>query len=241
MVKIFDATYRLFMCIWGQARSGFRGNPIKGASLADTASRLGVTRMPMARAALAHMRSDAATASIMDEKWLAPSTDLDALLALPEDTLGYTYARLITDKGYDPAFYDEISTEDDAGYVGMRMRQTHDLWHVITGIETDFFGELALQACMVAQLHLGLAVFQLVAGLVRTVLKSPEELPRVMACIVHGYTIGRQAGPLLAQKFELGWERPLRDWQRELGIVPTAPWLQRELSAPIGGMELVGG
>lgn len=229
MLAIFDLPYRMFLCIYGQVKTGFRGNPIKGASFADTTARLGIHRTRFAKAALAHMRSNPEIAAMLDEKWLAPSPDIPALLALPEGTLGHAYATIITENSYDPEFYDAIPTDDDAGYVGMRMRQTHDLWHTVTGIGTDYFGEVALQACMVAQLHLGLSALQLAVTLLRTVLRSPGDLAQIMAHLVQGYLIGRQARPLLAAKFEAGWERPLAAWRAELGIVETPAWLQAEL------------
>ena len=34
--------------------------------------------------------------------------------------------------------------------------------------------------------------------------------------------MGWKAGNLLAQKWELGWDRPLRDWQQALGIEPVS-------------------
>jgi ubiquinone biosynthesis protein Coq4 len=37
--------------------------------------------------------------------------------------------------------------------VGQRTRQTHDLWHVLTGLGTDIPGEIALQAFTYEQLH----------------------------------------------------------------------------------------
>jgi ubiquinone biosynthesis protein Coq4 len=35
---------------------------------------------------------------------------------------------------------------DDTSYLLLRLRQTHDLWHVVTGFSTNVPGELGLKA-----------------------------------------------------------------------------------------------
>ena len=45
-----------------------------------------------------------------------------------------------------------------------------------------------------------------------------------MAHISHGYQLGRmRPGPFLAQKWELGWDRPLADWRAEVGLPQEIP------------------
>ena len=44
-------------------------------------------------------------------------------------------------------------TNERAAYVIQRLRQTHDLWHVVTGYDTDPASEVALQAFTYAQLR----------------------------------------------------------------------------------------
>ena len=42
-------------------------------------------------------------------------------------------------------------TASDAAYVELRLSQTHDLWHVITGFDTMVAGEIGLQAFHLTQ------------------------------------------------------------------------------------------
>ena len=75
--------------------------------------------------------------------------DLDALAALPSDTLGYAYAHFLRDRGLTPDVFDGSPagvTDVRTAYVMQRMRQSHDLWHVVTGYDTDAGSEVALQA-----------------------------------------------------------------------------------------------
>ena len=104
----------------------------------------------------------------------------------------------------------------------MRMRQTHDLWHVMTGIGTDRIGELALKAFELAQTRRPLAAVITTGGVIRFLMKDPEHLTNVLAGISIGYRLGNTAKPFLAQKWEEGWERPLEDWRRELNVDPAA-------------------
>ena len=73
------------------------------------------------------------------------TVDLDALAALPAGTLGHAYATFMTSHGLTPNVFDgtpEEFADPQAAYVVQRMRQTHDLWHVVTNAETDPAGEV---------------------------------------------------------------------------------------------------
>lgn len=104
----------------------------------------------------------------------------------------------------------------------MRLRQTHDIWHLITRFNTDVAGELGLKAFELAQTHRPMAVILLVGGLLKTLTETPEALPKLFDQIVEGYQLGCQARPLLAQKWETQWEKSLTEWQEELGILPQS-------------------
>src|SRR5690606_3236966 len=71
--------------------------------------------------------------------------DLQSLSALPEETLGHQFARYFKDNGITPV-HTENPIEDDLDYISKRYRETHDLYHVITGYQTDPHGEMELQA-----------------------------------------------------------------------------------------------
>lgn len=172
--------------------------------------------------AVEHIKQDAAIARLIEERFMAPSPDLEALLEYPKHSLGYRYAYHLTTAGFDPDFYRAIAIEDDVSYVLMRLRQTHDIWHLITGFNTDVAGELGLKAFELAQTHRPMAVILLVGGLLKTLTKTPEALPKLFDQIVAGYQLGCQARPLLAQKWETQWEKSLTEWQEELGILPQS-------------------
>jgi ubiquinone biosynthesis protein COQ4 len=178
----------------------------------------GLKNIKASQLAVTYAKQQPGVADLFTERYLAPHPDLGALLELPADSLGYAYATYLTERGFDPNFYRAIAIEDDATYLFMRMRQTHDLWHVVGGFSTDVEGELALKAFELSQTRRTMSLILLLGGILRTVFREPECLDDLLNAIAHGYRLGRQAKPFLAQKWELQWEKPLQQWQRELNV-----------------------
>ncbi len=170
--------------------------------------------------ALDWLNNQPEVAQIIEERYIAPCPDIEALLQYPEETLGYAFASYIKKSGFDPSFYRKMKVENNNSYVILRIRQTHDIWHVVTGFKTDQLGEIGLKAFEVAQTRRNLAVVLVGAALLITLIKSPELLSNLLEQIVLGYKMGSSAKPLLAQKWEEHWDKPLSEWRNELGIEP---------------------
>ena len=154
----------------------------------------------------------------MRERYIAPPADVDELVKLPDGTLGNAFAHHIRDHGFDPDYFRKIDVDSDLDWVLMRMRQTHDIWHVVTGIGTDRFGELGVKAFELAQTLRPLAAVITTGGVLRYLLKEPDHLGEAIAHISHGYQLGRHARPFLSQKWEEGWDVPLAEWRRRVGV-----------------------
>ncbi len=148
-------------------------------------------------------------AALMHARYLVDPVDIAALGRLPAGSLGHEFARHIQDHGFDPDYYRKMKVVTDLDWVLMRMRQTHDLWHVVTGIDPDRLGELAVKAFELAQTWRPLAAVITTGGMLRYLMKEPEQLGSVMAHISHGYQLGLHSRPFLAQCWEEGWEVPL--------------------------------
>jgi ubiquinone biosynthesis protein Coq4 len=159
---------------------------------------------------------------LMAERYLAPPLDVDALARMPAGSLGHALAGHFLDHGFDPDYYRKVEVVSDLDWVLMRMRQSHDIWHVVTGIGTDRVGEIALKAFELAQTWRPMAAVITCGGLLRYLLKDPEQMGTVLAGIGHGYQLGYRAQPLLAQRWECHWERPLAAWRQALGL-PEQP------------------
>ena len=168
-------------------------------------------------------RRDPEVAALMAARHLAAPVDLESLERLPAGTLGHTFARHILDHGFDPDYYRKLDVRTDLDWVMMRMRQTHDVWHVVTGIDTSRLGEIAVKAFELAQTWRPLAAVITCGGMMRFLLKDPGQLGDVMTHISHGYQLGRHARPFLAQKWEEGWDLPLAEWRARVGLPGEMP------------------
>ncbi len=152
--------------------------------------------------------------------------DLDALAKLPAGTLGHAYAAFMRAHGLTPDVFDgrpDDVLDDREAYVIQRMRQTHDLWHVVTNAETDPAGEVALQAFTYAQVHAPSSAILAALGTLRSLRYTRE----VVRDVIDLYRLGRAAAPLVMFPWEDHWATPLSDVRRLLNL-PANP-------RPIGG------
>jgi ubiquinone biosynthesis protein COQ4 len=177
---------------------------------------------PAAQEAVRWLRQDPQMAALIDERYLKSSPwSIDELLRYPEASLGHVFGSELKARGYDPEFYRRIDVVDDGTYVELRWRQTHDLWHVITGFETDEIGELGLQAVYLVQCHLPVSSMLIASGLIGTTLTAPEQTAYLLRVLEAGAVLGSEARCLLAQRWEEGLDRSVEDWQRELNVTPV--------------------
>ena len=149
------------------------------------------------------------------------TVDLDALAALPEGTLGHAYAHFLRSRGFTPEVFDEPPHEvadPRQRYAIQRLRQTHDLWHVVTGHDTDPAGEIALQAFTFAQIHAPSSLVLALVGTLRGLREKPE-LPRDVAA---AFLAGARAEKLATFPWEDHWATPLAEVRVLLGVAPRA-------------------
>jgi ubiquinone biosynthesis protein COQ4 len=185
----------------------------------------GLRHSKAAIAAVEFAKTKPGVAELFAERYLPDPPNIEALLKLPSGSLGHTYATYIVDHGFDPNFYRVGAVEDDVTYMFMRMRQTHDIWHVVGGFEADVYAELGLKAFEIAQVHRPLAAILVAGGLLRTLFKTPDQLDRLLDQIAIGYRTGAKAKPFLAQKWEDDWEKPLAEWRQELNVEPMSVYV----------------
>ncbi|HSN26112.1 MAG TPA: Coq4 family protein [Kofleriaceae bacterium] len=145
------------------------------------------------------------------------TVDLDALAALPEGTLGHAYARFMKAHGLTPDVFDGPPNDvrdPQAAYVIQRIRQTHDLWHVVTGAETDPAGEVALQAFTFAQLRAPSSGILAAVG----TLRGMRYTRQIVKDTLELYRLGTRANKLATFPWEDHWTTPLADVRRLLGL-----------------------
>ncbi|MBV9390081.1 MAG: hypothetical protein JOZ78_26960 [Chroococcidiopsidaceae cyanobacterium CP_BM_ER_R8_30] len=172
---------------------------------------------PQMQACVERVRAIPEARKMMEERYLGPEVDLDALLQLPPGSLGYTYAIVLKTLGYDPNFYRRREIKTDEDWVVMRGRKTHDIQHVITGFG-PMGGELGVLAFGAVQIGEPMAVFLQTASLGLALKRRPEQLKQVTQQSARGMGMALQAKPLIAQRWEEGWEKPVVQWRQELNI-----------------------
>lgn len=82
-----------------------------------------------------HLNQDPDCAALIRDRYIPPAHNLNTLLTLPPDSLGYLYAAQMKKTGFDPNLHAGMTAKSDAEYVELRLSQTHDLWHIITGFD----------------------------------------------------------------------------------------------------------
>jgi ubiquinone biosynthesis protein COQ4 len=189
----------------------------------DTSQVFTIFRALRGRSGIKAFRRFAASptgAAVLSEKrqLLATLSDRAWLAAQPEGSFGRRYfefmeAEKLTAEGLVQA---SQSWETDPVPAEMelfraRMRDAHDLTHVLTGYGRDGLGEVCLLAYMYAHnRNLGAALL---------VLMSLQKMPRVARRAVYqAWRDGKQARWLQDQDYEALLSRPLEDVRRELNI-----------------------
>lgn len=141
--------------------------------------------------------------------------DYTALRALPADTLGGAYVRALDSQGLSPDIFKRPpGLPEKLAYTEQRVRQTHDLWHVLTGMNTDVPGEVALQAFIYAQLQQNFSKFIVWFGLAFYGLRYPK----MWKLVKNSRIAGEQADFLLSVRWEDWWSAPLDEVRAKFNV-----------------------
>lgn len=146
------------------------------------------------------------------------------LESFAEGTVGATYRAFLDSTGYTAEGLAEVSRADDSfrdaphpyAWFGRRMRDTHDIWHVLTGYRAnDALGELCLVAFTYAQSG-GIGWALIAAGGAFKGLRMGE--PKVVKAIWEGYRRGKAAKWLPGEDYAALLAEPLETARARLGI-----------------------
>lgn len=173
---------------------------------------------------LAYNREELAE-KLADRAWLA---------TLPHGSLGAVYRDLTDTGGVTPQGLVEVSNqvmqalEHPWAWYGRRIRDSHDLWHTVTGYGLDSLGEASLVAFSYAQTRsLGWAFIAI--GAAAKSRRAPRaangrRLPYV-AAIREGYARGRACRWLPGQDWMTLLPLPIEDVRARLGLTPALVYL----------------
>jgi ubiquinone biosynthesis protein COQ4 len=147
-----------------------------------------------------------------------PKIDLQTLRKLPENTFGGSLAKFLDLNGFDPNTFPLIDNENPLAYLVSRLRQTHDIWHVLSGYGTGVQSELALQGFMMSQIGSMISAMIIAAGILHTLIYTPNEMKNNFAWIVEGYDRGKTCAPLALEKWEELFAEDLETVRAKFGI-----------------------
>ncbi len=150
--------------------------------------------------------------------------DYGQLRQLPSGTLGAAYVRHLDDNGLS-ADYQAAATryvQDDAvAYWMRRFRQTHDVWHALTGLGTSGHEEVVLHAFSWGQLRLPVSGMVVFFGTLKHIVG--ERRWRVLRHgLAKAYRSGRDASPLLSVHWERCWEHSLEEVRQRYSVEPCS-------------------
>ncbi len=170
------------------------------------------------------------------QRLLRERTDLMAILsdrarleAMPEGSLGRAYLRFMDQgkltavglvdaqtAGVDPNAH--LDLDPRRRYVADRLRDMHDLWHVLTDYGCDDTGEIANLWFSVGQFGNPGMAFIAFFGVVDGVSHARADWARYC---YRAYVRGRRAARLISEPLEDMLELPLDEARRRLRIQPT--------------------
>lgn len=150
------------------------------------------------------------------------SVNLDELRELPPDTLGGAVAAFYDDNGLStelcsvPAHH---TSDPDAAFLMRRLRQGHDIWHVLMGFGVQGHEEILVHAFSLAQTGLPSSVMLLALGSLKHMVLEGR-----FHCFLKGmaeaFRRGRQADSLIPVYWERHWQTPLSELRERLHITP---------------------
>ena len=142
----------------------------------------------------------------------ASAVSLATMAAHPPGSLGHAYAAYFDANGITPFDPPLLPVETNQDYLATRLREVHDVFHVVTGYGTDDIGELELQWFNMGNLGWGpLPLIVFAASFVMGRMKKYGGVWRVARRALAAYRRGRRSRTLASVMWEDYWRMPVRD------------------------------
>ena len=165
--------------------------------------------------------------------------DREALAAMPEGSIGRAYYNFVHVEGLsadglvasseEAPRYDSLLGPDERWFAD-RLRDIHDLQHVMTGYGRDPIGEISLLSFMTTQVYNRGIQFIIFMGS-RKFQKEHPDLD-IKALIAEGKTIGERAAWMPCIRWEERLHEQLSDVRLELGFETPNRYKSIQMSAP---------
>lgn len=150
--------------------------------------------------------------------------DYEGLRALPDGTLGKAYSDHLELNGLSADYQAAVTTyidDPEMAYLMRRFRQTHDVWHALTGLGTEGHEEVIIHAFSWGQLKLPVSAMVVMFGSLKH-LVGERRWGALRFALREAYEHGRDAEPLLPVYWEKRWDEPLADVRARYRIRPCS-------------------
>lgn len=164
---------------------------------------------------------------LAEKAYLPPMLDDHSWIReLPEGTVGRAYVEFMEREGLSAQglvdesekFRSKAHEYDDAMlWYGNRLRDTHDLFHVLSGYNRDALGEASLLAFTYSQ-QPGLGIIFISFVGCQTIAKHAPKGARIMDCFWEGKRNGAKAARIIEQDIPSLLREPLDAARARLGI-----------------------
>jgi ubiquinone biosynthesis protein COQ4 len=144
------------------------------------------------------------------------------LRELPRGTLGREFAEHMISNNLDPSALPTLPSRNPYEFFRAHLYETHDVWHAVTGFDTDVVGELGLQGFYLAQIPAPLPLLLLAIGFVRSAIYDEALTEPFMEALIHGYRMGKDAVPFFGVRWDELWGLPLEEVRSRVGISASA-------------------
>lgn len=155
----------------------------------------------------------------MNKRLRVLDIDLESLIKLPENSLGYHMAISMKDREITASPLETLPVETDADWLMAHMYETHDFWHMLTGFSYDLKGEWGIAGVYMGQLpRFTFGAFMMSIIFLQGVFYRRDELGVNMKAFVDGYQLGRDAKCMVGLDWASLWHRDLDELRQELNI-----------------------
>lgn len=206
-------TIKLFYYLWKAARRP--ENTTAALAITECLYKLGLLQAETDR-----VKQSEDACEVINKKLPLEIKDLKELNRLPLGTLGREYSDFMIKENLNPAYYKVLNTKDDTTFIMMRLRETHDMWHTLTGFGTSLPDELGLLSFMMAQVHSPFSPIVIAAALIKAALKNPKEAVEIMDRVSKGWHMGVKAKLIFAVNWPMYWETSLTQVRAYYKIEP---------------------
>jgi len=168
---------------------------------------------------------------------LSSTVNLRRLSQLPNDTLGKKYSDFLQIHHFTPdsRAHVQFITNSEFAYIIQRYREIHDFVHLLSGIETNHLGELAVKQLEALQLKLPQTVLSALFGPLALSFEKKQQLLTQYSRWAYNChrSIESKNQWLLSYDYERHFEEPIDTVRQDLGFI-MAPQKNKKSIASAG-------